>query len=1098
LTTFPESTPPPAGQTVYITTTASQTATELPQTAIMSAAEPPPAAASGPGRPRQRHGPRRGRGGGASGNTPQALNASLALRPASVAPESQQIPTPSRGNGRRGGYRGRGRGAGQLLVNGQRAFGGQLTAATPSEGSLAGDAPEFIPGQPVAPRARMSRPRNPPRRRMSKSQAPDIATRTHDDITNGQYECVICTNEVLPNSKVWSCRTCWSVLHLSCVKRWSKNEVSTHQQRAVENGELPPPRQWRCPGCNLPKSDLPNNYSCWCEKEIEPRSIAGLPPHSCGQSCSKKRAGSCPHPCELICHAGPCPPCGHMGPSMSCFCGKETSSKRCNETNYENGWTCGQICGEDLPCGEHTCARECHQGLCGSCDVEVESRCYCGREQKTLKCSERDDELESQSKDETWMGSFNCGAECRKPFDCGNPNHFCEQPCHVQDLERAHCPLSPDVVSHCPCGKTPIDVLLSEPRSDCSAPVPHCQEKCRKVLACGHLCEQKCHGGSCRPCLQTVQITCRCGRTTSNSVCHQGLDEPPQCPRICRSTLNCGRHECGERCCPGEKKASERQASRRKHRALNAPTTGEEFEPEHICLKVCGRSLKCGNHTCASLCHKGPCSSCLEAVFEDISCACGRTVLQPPQPCGTKPPECRFECTRQRTCGHPQVKHQCHEDSEECPKCPFLVEKPCICGKKTLKNQPCWFTEVRCGLPCNKKLRCGNHFCQKMCHRAGQCEDATSPCTQACGRQKTVCEHTCLDPCHAPYPCKEVTPCQAKTFVTCECQNQKQAIKCLASKSSPGNSKKTLDCNEECLRLQRNAKLAAALNIDPATHTDDHIPYSTTTLSFFADHQKFGQQYEREFRVFAADDTEKRLRFKPMQPHQRAFIHALAEDFGLDSESQDPEPHRHVCIFKTPRFVSSPMKTLSQCVKIRAAPVAEASVSKPLVTSAEPWNAFLLCNPKFGITIDELYSDLKPEFATAGIDFEISFLPSGDVVLKALTSTSWLVKIDKELAAIKALVSKKVSTLGLASLTTLCAVDSSLNVVRREDENKASGGWSQVARGGAAARSVPQPTVGAKSSYTVLGTKRMKENEKKKALEEAADDWELEADADAE
>merc|ERR1711964_243914 len=88
-------------------------------------------------------------------------------------------------------------------------------------------------------------------------------------------------------------------------------------------------------------------------------------------------------------------------------------------------------------------------------------------------------------------------------------------------------------------------------------------------------------------------------------------------------------------------------------------------------------------------------------------------------------------------------------------------------------------------------------------------------------------------------------------------------------------------------------------------------------------------------------------------------------------------PHRHVCIFKTPRFVSSPMKTLSQCVKIRAAPVAEASVSKPLVTSAEPWNAFLLCNPKFGITIDELYSDLKPEFATAGIDFEISFLPSG-------------------------------------------------------------------------------------------------------------------------
>jgi len=337
--------------------------------------------------------------------------------------------------------------------------------------------------------------------------------------------------------------------------------------------------------------------------------------------------------------------------------------------------------------------------------------------------------------------------------------------------------------------------------------------------------------------------------------------------------------------------------------------------------------------------------------------------------------------------------------------------------------------------------------------------------------------------------------CQAKTFITCECQNQKQAIRCLASKTSPGNSEKTLECNDECLRLQRNAKLAAALKIDPATHTDDYIPYSTTTLSFFSDNQKFAQQYEREFRVFAADDKERRLRFKPMQPHQRAFIHALAEDFGLDSESQDPEPHRHVCIFKTPKFVSSPTKTLGQCAKIRAAPSAEASVSKPLVSSAEPWNAFLLSNPKFGITIDELYADLKPDFATAGIDFEISFLPSGDAILKALPTSSWLIKIDKELTAIKTSVNKKVSSLNLASSTTLCAVDSSLNVLRREDDNAASGGWSQVAKGGAALRSVPQASVGAKSSFTVLGTKRMKENEKKKIVEEAVDDWEAEADA---
>jgi transcriptional repressor NF-X1 len=180
-------------------------------------------------------------------------DASLALRPASVAPTLNTLSTSAessnRGrNSRRGGFgRGgiRGAAATQPLVNRQRNFGGQLTAPSPAA-SLAGDAPEFIPGKPIAPRPQ----RQPKQRRMSKSQAPDISTRTHEDITNGQYECVICTNEVLPNSKIWTCRTCWSVLHLSCVKRWSKNEVSTHQQRA--NGEeLPPSRQWRCPGCNL-------------------------------------------------------------------------------------------------------------------------------------------------------------------------------------------------------------------------------------------------------------------------------------------------------------------------------------------------------------------------------------------------------------------------------------------------------------------------------------------------------------------------------------------------------------------------------------------------------------------------------------------------------------------------------------------------------------------------------------------------------------------------------------------------------------------------------------------------------------------------------
>lgn len=1050
------------------------------------------ASTNNPGNPGR--GGRRNRGGNGNG---ASNTESIPAQVPGQTPNPSSNNTDRGGRGRRGVGRGRGRGNGPLMVDGRRAFGGQLTSnantsTTSLSASLAADAAEFVPGQPVASRAR---PQKAPRaRRLSKSQAPDIATRTHEDISNGQYECVICTNEVMPNSKIWTCKTCWSVVHLSCVKKWSQNEVSTHQQRAAENGDLPPARRWRCPGCNLPKDELPNTYTCWCGKETDPKSLPGLPPHSCAQTCAKARVGHCPHPCELMCHAGPCPPCGHMGPEMACFCGKEASARRCLDTNYDSGWTCGQVCGDILPCGEHECQRGCHEGLCGSCEVLVDSKCYCGREEKALECFERGDEQTSNLEEDSWTGSFVCGVECKRPFDCGKPDHYCHKICHVQDALPEHCPLSPDVVTHCPCGKTSVDVLLQQPREDCGEPIPHCKQKCEKLLTCGHLCKKICHEGECGYCLENVTIACRCGRTNSNTVCDQGTGEPPLCPRICRSTLNCGRHECGERCCAGEKKAGERQASKRKHRALTAaPRIEGEIEAEHICLRTCGRPLKCGNHTCEQLCHKGPCGNCLEAVFDEISCACGRTVLYPPQPCGSRPPECRHECTRERTCGHPQIKHHCHEDSESCPKCPFLMEKPCCCGKRNLKNQPCWFTEVKCGLPCGKRLKCGIHFCQSLCHRPGRCEDATSACVQLCGRKKTVCDHTCSDACHAPYPCKETTPCQAKTFMTCPCQNQKQPVKCLASKTSEGNTTKVLECNDECLRLQRNAKLAAALNIDPATHLDDHIPYSQTTLDMFRDAVKFSQSYEREFRVFAADDREKRLRFKPMPPTQRAFIHSLAADFGMDSESQDPEPHRHVSIFKTPRFVSAPMKTLSQSLKLKLVPEVVVAASKPLVTTAEPFNAFVLENPKFGCTIDELRDSLAGEF-TAGNEITISFLPSGEVILKA-TSTSWgAPKLEPALIAMKGSLSRKVKSLDLAREVALCAVDRDGNVLRREDE-AGGGGWNQVAKGGAG-RGVQavQRGVGQGSTFTVLGRKLREKEAKKGKDEEAPDDWEREVE----
>lgn len=43
------------------------------------------------------------------------------------------------------------------------------------------------------------------------------------------------------------------------------------------------------------------------------------------------------------------------------------------------------------------------------------------------------------------------------------------------------------------------------------------------------------------------------------------------------------------------------------------------------------------------------------------------------------------------------------------------------------------------------------HFCKKLCHRPGECEDVAiegNRCGQSCGKTKMFCEHKCQNPCH--------------------------------------------------------------------------------------------------------------------------------------------------------------------------------------------------------------------------------------------------------------------------------------------------------------------------------------------------------------
>ncbi|KAI9749327.1 MAG: FKBP12-associated protein [Candelina submexicana] len=177
--------------------------------------------------------------GGGSGAQP-SRDALLAMRPASVAPRSQQQSTepssaevsaaengapsgPRNRRERRGGHEPHRGGGGAIVletsdtrqdrgqrrtrgggtrINTARQFGGQLTTdeiETPSSPStvLQADAPEFHPGRqhqqrpaangtlkPLAQAPNRNLGRNQRAQRDSRSSAPDIATRIHEDITH--------------------------------------------------------------------------------------------------------------------------------------------------------------------------------------------------------------------------------------------------------------------------------------------------------------------------------------------------------------------------------------------------------------------------------------------------------------------------------------------------------------------------------------------------------------------------------------------------------------------------------------------------------------------------------------------------------------------------------------------------------------------------------------------------------------------------------------------------------------------------------------------------------------------------------------------------
>ncbi|NXO65800.1 NFX1 protein, partial [Phainopepla nitens] len=700
-----------------------------------------------------------------------------------------------------------------------------------------------------------------------------------EQLTTEKYECMVCCEVVRIVAPVWSCQNCYHVFHLNCIKKWARSPASQ-----AEDGNS----GWRCPACQNASLQVPKTYTCFCGKVHNPEWNRNEIPHSCGELCGKKRQClDCPHLCNILCHPGPCPSCPAFV-TKTCECGQTSHSVRCGQSTKIH---CSNVCGNTLNCGKHSCTQVCHAGKCSPCQLTVQQVCYCGSSFKEVLCG-------SEEEFSDGFGSFSCQNICGKKLNCGR--HNCKQVCHPQPCQL--CPRLPQVVYRCPCGQTPLSKLLElgcVERKVCTDPIPSCGKTCGKPLSCGsyefiHTCESLCHEGDCKPCSHTSNIYCRCGfkkKVTAITF---------MCDKRCNKKRSCGRHKCNEVCC---------------------------VDTEHKCSLVCGRKLNCGLHRCEEPCHRGSCQTCWQTSFDELTCYCGESVIYPPVPCGTQPPECKKTCTRPHDCDHP-VYHSCHSE-EKCPPCTYLTQKWCMgkheCQSLTLPNVELYSTHTQ---------QLGTDEFVKSRFRLLNVDDC-SPCVTSV--QISICLSSSIWRLNLhPYiPSQKFVLPQMKsttlffriaaisiaTKLTDLQLGDSVEISRLITKKEMKQAR--LQCDEECLALQRNRRLAEALEIDdnsdPFNIRSSGPKYSDLLKEDARKDIKFVSDIEKEMRLLVeavnkGKHTKKSHCYPPMNRDHRRIIHELAQVYGIESVSYDNEPKRNVVITAVKGKSVCPSNTLTSVI----------------------------------------------------------------------------------------------------------------------------------------------------------------------------------------
>lgn len=164
-------------------------------------------------------------------------------------------------------------------------------------------------------------------------------------------------------------------------------------------------------------------------------------------------------------------------------------------------------------------------------------------------------------------------------------------------------------------------------------------------------------------------------------------------------------------------------------------------DPIPTCPNVCGKTLDCG-HTCPDTCHNGACPPCQTTV--KVSCRCHSTSTSTVC-CESKTFSQTFRCQKMCKTKKNCQRHSCRELC--CPSAP-------LADPQDIDDLGLHL----CSLPCGRKLKCGKHLCDLLCHE-GRCPPCHATSHEAyvceCGKTKVeppilcsmklpACPHSCV------------------------------------------------------------------------------------------------------------------------------------------------------------------------------------------------------------------------------------------------------------------------------------------------------------------------------------------------------------------